>query len=109
MEIWARQIRALPNNSARVTLVCPHANGSARVRYVPLFFCCTRAAAARGRFSVSQFLPYFILFIVAGFALPKLFRLSRRSPREKARAFTAYTHKRGYALVNPALAQAVDM
>jgi hypothetical protein len=38
-----------------------------------------------------------------------IFRLFRRGPRDKARVVVEYAQKRGYALVNPSLAQALDV
>lgn len=48
-----------------------------------------------------------ILFIL-GTLVPTLYRLLRSGPRE-ARSVVEYAQRRGYALVNPALAQAVEM
>jgi hypothetical protein len=47
------------------------------------------------------------LFFALSFIAPIIFRLFRSGPRE-ARAVVEYTQKRGYALVNPALARALD-
>jgi hypothetical protein len=55
---------------------------------------------------------HLILFVVLIFALtslmPMLFRFLRPSPREKARGVVEYAQKRGFMLVNPAIAQALD-
>jgi hypothetical protein len=50
----------------------------------------------------------FILLFALSFLLPMIFRLFSRSPRNNAKALVAYVQKRGYALVNPSLAQALD-
>jgi hypothetical protein len=47
------------------------------------------------------------LLFALSFVLPIIFRLFRSGPRQ-ARAVVRYAQKRGYALVNPALAQALD-
>jgi hypothetical protein len=47
------------------------------------------------------------LLFVLSLILPIIFRLFRSGPRE-ARVVVEYAQKRGYALVNPALAQALD-
>ncbi len=56
---------------------------------------------------------HFSLLVVLLFALslilPIIFRLFRGGPREKAGVVVRYAQKRGYALVNPSLAQALDM
>jgi hypothetical protein len=52
---------------------------------------------------------HFFLFVILLFALtlilPRIFRLFRGSPRDKARVVVEYAQRRGYALVNPSLAQ----
>jgi hypothetical protein len=52
-----------------------------------------------------------ILFLVfaLSFLLPILFRIFSRGPRDRAKVVVKYVQARGYALVNPSLAQAVDM
>ena len=52
----------------------------------------------------------FLIFCVVSTIVPVLFRLLRGGggPRDKARALVEYAQKRGYRLVNPALAQALD-
>jgi hypothetical protein len=40
--------------------------------------------------------------------LPVIFRLFRRGPRDKARVVVGYAQKKGYVLINPSLAQALD-
>jgi len=50
--------------------------------------------------------PVALLFVLS-LVLPILFRLFRSGPRE-ARAVVEYAQKRGYALVNPDLAQALN-
>src|SRR5437870_5429250 len=63
----------------------------------------------RGRGHSMNHLPLFIaLFVVLSLVLPMLYRLLRSGPRE-ARTVVEYAQRRGYALVNPALAQAVEM
>lgn len=53
--------------------------------------------------------PVFVaLVLVSSLVLPTLYRLLRSGPREM-RTVVEYAQKRGYALVNPGLAQAVDM
>jgi hypothetical protein len=47
------------------------------------------------------------LFFALSIVLPIIFRFFRSGPRE-ARVVIEYAQKRGYALVNPALAQALD-
>jgi hypothetical protein len=49
-----------------------------------------------------------ILFFALSFILPMIFRLFSRGPRDKARVVVGYAQKRGYVLVNPSLAQALD-
>ena len=55
---------------------------------------------------------HFFLFVILLFALtlilPRIFRLFRGSPRDKARVVVEYAQRGGYALVNPSLAQALD-
>ena len=55
---------------------------------------------------------HFFLFVILLFALtlilPMIFRRFRGSPRDKARVVVEYAQRRGYALVNPSLAQALD-
>lgn len=54
-------------------------------------------------------LPFFVMLAFAlSIVLPALYRLLRRGPRE-VRTVVEYAQKRGYALVNPGLAHAVDM
>src|ERR1700676_3220571 len=54
-------------------------------------------------------LPLPVIYIVAlSIVAPMIFRFFRSSPRDKARALVKYTQRRGYALVNPAFAQALD-
>jgi hypothetical protein len=48
------------------------------------------------------------LVVVVGLVLPTLYRLLRSGPRE-AKTVVEYAQKRGYALLNPGLAHAVDM
>lgn len=50
-----------------------------------------------------------ILFFVLSIVVPALFRLLKGGrPRNKVRTILEYTRKRGYSLVNPSVAQAVD-
>ena len=55
---------------------------------------------------------HFFLLMVVVFALtslvPIIFRLFRPSPRDKARSVVEYAQKRGFALINPAIAQAMN-
>ena len=54
-------------------------------------------------------LPFFVAIVVAlSMVGPIVYRLFRSGPRE-VRGVVEYAQKRGYALVNPALAQAVGM
>jgi len=58
--------------------------------------------------SVNHF-PLLVVFLFAlSFVLPILFRLFNSGPREKAGVVVRYAQKRGYVLVNPSLAQALD-
>ena len=50
-----------------------------------------------------------VLLFVLSLILPIIFRLFRGGPREKAGVAVRFAQKRGYALVNPSLAQALDM
>ena len=53
--------------------------------------------------------PLLIVFLLAlSFILPVVFRLFSRGPRDKARVVVQYALKRGYVLLNPSLAQALD-
>ena len=53
--------------------------------------------------------PLLVVFLFAlSFVLPILFRLFNSGPREKAGVVVRYAQKRGYVLVNPSLAQALD-
>src|ERR1700752_2311963 len=53
---------------------------------------------------VLLFVAVFLLSIV----VPAILRSFRGSPRAKARTIAEYVQKRGYALVNPVLAQVLD-
>lgn len=54
-------------------------------------------------------LPFFVAVAFAlSVVLPVLYRLFRSGPRE-ARSVVEYAQKRGYALVNPAVAQVVEL
>jgi len=54
-------------------------------------------------------LPFFVTIVVAlSLVLPILYRFFRSGPREM-KGVVEYAQRRGYALVNPALAQAVEM
>jgi hypothetical protein len=57
---------------------------------------------------VSHFTSLVALFFALSVILPIVYRFFRSGPRE-ARVVVEYAQKRGYALVNPALAQAVGM
>jgi hypothetical protein len=53
--------------------------------------------------------PLLVVFLFAlSFLLPKIFRLFKSGPRNKAREVVRYAQKRGYVLVNPSLGQALD-
>jgi len=58
---------------------------------------------------VSHFSLLAVLLFALSFILPIIFRLFSSGPREKARDVVKYAQKRSYALVNPSLAQAIDM
>jgi len=49
-----------------------------------------------------------VLFFALTGLVPVIFRLFRPSPRDKARSVVEFAQKRGFALVNPAIAQALD-
>jgi hypothetical protein len=49
-----------------------------------------------------------ILIFVLSIILPMIFRLFGSGPRDKARAVVEYAQRRGYVLVNPSVAQALD-
>ena len=49
-----------------------------------------------------------ILLFVLSILLPMLFRFFRGSPRDRAKSVVEYAQRRGYVLVNPALANALD-
>lgn len=55
---------------------------------------------------------HFVLLILLLFALtslvPMIFRRFRSSPRETARSVVEYAQKKGFALVNPSIAQALN-
>ena len=54
-------------------------------------------------------LPFFVTIVVAlSLVLPIVYRFFRSGPREM-KGVVEYAQRRGYALVNPALAQAVEM
>ena len=66
-----------------------------------------RIAALPSRYAI--YLPFFIgAIFVLSTVLPILYRLFRSGPREM-KGVVEYAQRRGYALVNPGLAQAVDM
>ena len=48
------------------------------------------------------------LFFLLSIAVPAVFRTFRGGPREKARGIVDYVQTRGYALVNPVIAQVLD-
>jgi hypothetical protein len=58
--------------------------------------------------SVNHFPLLVVLLFALSFILPKIFRFFTSGPREKARGVVKYAQKRGYALVNPSLAQTLD-
>ena len=53
------------------------------------------------------FLVALLIFALSSL-VPVIFRLFRPSPRGKARSLIEYAQKRGFVLVNPAIAQALD-
>jgi hypothetical protein len=53
------------------------------------------------------FLLAFLLLALSSL-VPMIFRLFRPSPKDNARSVVEYAQKRGYVLVNPAIAQALD-
>jgi hypothetical protein len=59
--------------------------------------------------SMNHFALFVVLLFALSFILPMIFRLFGRSPRDNARLVVEYAQKRGYALVNPSLAQALDV
>ena len=57
----------------------------------------------------ASYLPFFItVTFILGAVLPVLYRLFRSGPREM-KGVVEYAQRRGYALVNPTLAQAAEM
>ena len=55
-------------------------------------------------------LPVLVIVIfVLSILLPMIFRIFRSSPRDKARVVVTYAQRRGYVLLNPSFAQALDM
>lgn len=57
---------------------------------------------------MSHFFLLVVLLFALSILLPMILRLFRRSPRDKARSVVEYAQKRGFVLVNPAIAQALD-
>lgn len=57
---------------------------------------------------MSHFILLAFLLLALGSLVPMIFRFFRPSPRDNARSVVEYAQKRGYALVNPAIAQALD-
>jgi hypothetical protein len=49
-----------------------------------------------------------VLFVVLSFVVPMLFRLFGTSPRDRAKGVVEYAQRRGFALVNPVIAQAMN-
>ena len=65
---------------------------------------------ARDHMSSNHFPFLVVLLLALSFILPMIFRIIfTRGPRDKARVLVQYAQKRGYALVNPSLAQALDV
>ena len=58
--------------------------------------------------SMNYFPLLVVLIFALSFILPMIFRFFSRGPRDKARVVVGYAQKRGYVLVNPSLAQALD-
>jgi hypothetical protein len=58
--------------------------------------------------SMNYFPLLVVLLFALSFILPMIFRLFGRGPRDKARVVVGYAQKRGYVLVNPSLAEALD-
>jgi hypothetical protein len=57
---------------------------------------------------MSHFFVLVVLLFALSILLPMILRLFRRSPRDKARSVVEYAQKRGFVLVNPAIAKALD-
>jgi hypothetical protein len=57
---------------------------------------------------MSHFPLLVVLLLALSFILPMIFRLFSGGPRDKARVVVEYAQRKGYALVNPSLAQALD-
>src|SRR5712672_148415 len=58
---------------------------------------------------MSHFSLLAILLFALSILLPMIFRLFSSGPRDKARVVIEYAQRKGYALVNPSLAQALDV
>jgi hypothetical protein len=58
--------------------------------------------------SISRFFLPAVLLFALSFIVPMIFRLFSRGPRDRARVVVEYAQKKGYALLNPSLAQALD-
>ena len=60
--------------------------------------------------SMNHFPLLVVLLLALSFILPMIFRnVFTRSPRDRARVVVEYAQKKGYALVNPSVAQALDV
>jgi hypothetical protein len=60
--------------------------------------------------SMNHFPFLVVLLLALSFVLPKIFRIVfTRGPRDKAKVVVEYAQKKGYALVNPSLAQALNV
>src|ERR1700704_4517813 len=58
--------------------------------------------------SISRFFLPAVLLFALSFIVPMIFRLFSGGPRDRARVVVEYAQKKGYALLNPSLAQALD-
>jgi hypothetical protein len=58
---------------------------------------------------MSHFSLIVILLFALSFLLPMIFRLFSSAPRDKARVVIEYAQRKGYSLVNPSLAQALNV
>lgn len=59
-------------------------------------------------YASSRLVLLVVLVVASSLVLPLLFRLFAHGPRNAAKAVVEYAQKRGYVLLNPSLAQAID-
>ena len=71
-------------------------------------FDCQSERKRRPNIPMNHLTLLIILIFVLSILLPMLFRFFRASPRDKAKSVVEYAQRRGYVLVNPALANALD-